>query len=169
MVSKSLCRRRWTLTGAFADLATLQPQPGIVPYDVNVPFLVGRCAKDSLVLCPDTGQFMGFSPNENWSFRWARFGSNILSSSSPTGCRNRAAAGNAFPGQEFRRDLWNYLPVDDAQANAFLVPTEGMDEAFLIHDGATIRTQVWHYPARAECSSCHTPAAGFALGFNTGN
>ena len=57
---------------------------------------------------------------------------------------------------------------DDTQANAFLVPTEGMDEAFLIHDGATIRTQVWHYPARAECSSCHTPRAGFALGFNTG-
>ena len=57
---------------------------------------------------------------------------------------------------------------DDAQANASLVPTEGMNEAFLIHDGATTRTQVWHYPARAECLSCHTTAAGFALGFNTG-
>ena len=30
-----------------------------------------------------------------------------------------------------------------------------------------MRTQSWHYPARVECLLCHTPVAGYALGFNT--
>jgi mono/diheme cytochrome c family protein len=29
------------------------------------------------------------------------------------------------------------------------------------------RTQLWHYPSRTECRSCHSYAAGFALGFAT--
>src|SRR4030095_14354259 len=28
-------------------------------------------------------------------------------------------------------------------------------------------TQVWHYPSRTECLSCHTQVAGWSLGFNT--
>src|SRR5438034_10708760 len=55
-------------TGAFADLATLQPQPGIVPYDVNVPFWSDHARKTRWFAVPDTGQFMSFSPNENWAF-----------------------------------------------------------------------------------------------------
>ena len=43
-----------------------------------------------------------------------------------------------------------------------------MDESFVIDDGGGIvRTQVWHYPSRAECLACHTGAGGLALGFNT--
>jgi len=48
-----------------------------------------------------------------------------------------------------------------------LVRAEGMDETFTIHDGGTVRTQIWHYPNRSECQTCHTPVAGLALGFNT--
>jgi hypothetical protein len=42
-----------------------------------------------------------------------------------------------------------------------------MDETFTIHEAGTVRTQVWHYPSRSECLTCHTPIAGLALGFNT--
>ena len=156
-------------TGAFADLATLQPQPGIVPYDVNVPFWSDHARKTRWFSVPDTGQFMGFSPNENWSFPtgtvWIKHFELELTNGVPQSARRLETrflvrnSGGVY-GITYR---W-----DDAQQNAFLVPADGMDEAFLIHDGATIRTQVWHYPARAECSSCHTPRAGFALGFNTG-
>src|SRR6185503_432572 len=48
-----------------------------------------------------------------------------------------------------------------------LVPAEGQDETLQIRDGGTTRTLVWHYPARSQCLTCHTPEAGFALGFNT--
>src|SRR6267378_4086813 len=42
-----------------------------------------------------------------------------------------------------------------------------MDESFIVEDGGTVRTQVWHYPSRSECLQCHTPVGGWALGFNT--
>jgi hypothetical protein len=53
--------------------------------------------------------------------------------------------------------------------NAVLVPEEGLDEPLEIHDleSGLVRTQVWHYPSRGECLQCHTPAAGWVLGFNT--
>src|SRR5207248_1623850 len=56
---------------------------------------------------------------------------------------------------------WN-----DAQNNATLVPTEGKDRVFNINDGGVTRQQTWHFPGRNECTSCHTPVAGYALGFN---
>ncbi|HMJ89734.1 MAG TPA: hypothetical protein VK530_07945, partial [Candidatus Acidoferrum sp.] len=51
--------------------------------------------------------------------------------------------------------------------NATLVPEDGFDEPLTISDGGILRTQVWHYPSRSECMSCHTPVGGFAIGFNT--
>jgi mono/diheme cytochrome c family protein len=56
----------------------------------------------------------------------------------------------------------------DSLTNAALVPEAGLNEVFVIDDGAGIlRTQVWRYPSRVECMQCHTPAGGFALSFNT--
>ena len=39
----------------------------------------------------------------------------------------------------------------------------------MINDGGILRTQIWHYPSRSECVSCHTgpTVGGLALGFNT--
>jgi len=44
-----------------------------------------------------------------------------------------------------------------------------MDEPLVVNDGGNLHTQIWHYPSRTECLTCHTiPAAGgLALGFNT--
>jgi len=55
----------------------------------------------------------------------------------------------------------------ESMINAALVPEEGMNESFLVHDGGIIRTQIWHYPSRTECLICHTPVAGWALGLNS--
>src|SRR6185436_12529432 len=55
----------------------------------------------------------------------------------------------------------------DSRSNASLVPDEGMDEPFIIYSPSQTRTQMWHYPARSECVYCHTPFAGYALGFNS--
>jgi mono/diheme cytochrome c family protein len=55
----------------------------------------------------------------------------------------------------------------DSATNATLVPEAGLDEAFTINEGGTLRTQIWHYPSRSECLACHTSQGGFALGFNT--
>ncbi len=55
----------------------------------------------------------------------------------------------------------------DSRTNATLVSADGLDEEFEINDGGVKRKQIWHYPSRAECLSCHAPIAGHALGFNT--
>ncbi len=55
-------------TGAFSDMATLAPQPGIVPYDLNVPFWSDHALKSRWFALPDTDLTMGFQPDANWIF-----------------------------------------------------------------------------------------------------
>jgi mono/diheme cytochrome c family protein len=57
---------------------------------------------------------------------------------------------------------WN-----DAQTDASLVPEEGADQNFTVIENGVARTQTWRFPSRAECITCHTPAGGHALSFNT--
>ncbi|MBX3745902.1 MAG: hypothetical protein KF833_11395 [Verrucomicrobiae bacterium] len=55
----------------------------------------------------------------------------------------------------------------DPPTNAVLVAEEGWIEEIAIRDGDEEIRQVWEYPSRADCLRCHTPAAGWALGFGT--
>lgn len=55
-------------TGAFTSLATLAPAPGVVAYDLNVPFWSDHAVKSRWVCVPRT----------TGCFRRARSGSNIL-------------------------------------------------------------------------------------------
>src|SRR5207247_1412181 len=57
---------------------------------------------------------------------------------------------------------WN-----ESQTNATLVAKEGLDEDIDIEEQGETHTQVWHYPSRKECLTCHTQVAGWSLGFNT--
>ena len=55
-------------TGAFSDLTTLTPNPGIVAYDVNTPFWSDNAIKTRWFSVPNTNLTIGFSANNNWSF-----------------------------------------------------------------------------------------------------
>jgi len=157
-------------TGAFADLTTLTPEAGIVPYDVNVPFWSDNAHKSRWFSVPDTNLVIGFEPDANWSFPtgtvWIKHFELELTNGLPASRKRletrfliKNAAG--VYGLTYR---W-----DESVTNATLVPEEGMDEEFVIDDGGGIlRTQTWHYPSRVECLECHTAAAGYGLGFNTG-
>jgi uncharacterized repeat protein (TIGR03806 family) len=155
-------------TGAFTDLKNLVPQPGIVPYDLNVPFWSDNTLKKRWFSMPDSTTPIGFSRDENWTFPtgtvWIKHFELELTNGVPESTRRletrflvRNAAG--VYGVTYR---W-----DASQTTAALVPEEGLDETFVIHDGGLARTQVWRYPSRGECLSCHTPVAGHALGFRT--
>ena len=154
-------------TGAFSDLAPLTPNPGIVPYDINVPFWSDNALKRRWFSVPDASRAIGFSPEANWSFPsatiWIKHFDLELTNGVPESARRLETRfivrnDSGIYGVTYR---W------DSASNATLVPQEGMDEAFVIHDGDTERTQVWHYPSRTECLICHTTAGGLALGFNT--
>jgi uncharacterized repeat protein (TIGR03806 family) len=154
-------------SGAFSDLTTLAPNPGIVAYDLNVPFWSDNAIKTRWFSIPNTNLAMGFSPNGNWSFPtgtvWIKHFELELTNGVPES-RKRLETRfiikntNGVYGVTYR---W------DSTANATLVSEAGLDETFTISDAGTLRTQVWHYPSRSECLACHTSHGGFALGFNT--
>ncbi len=155
-------------TGAFVDLLKLTPNPGIVPYELNVPFWSDKAKKTRWFSVPDVKQKIEFSRDGNWGFPtgtiWIKHFEMELTNGVPASARRletrlivRTMAG--IYGVTYR---W-----DDSQTNATLVADNGQDEPLLIHDGGTVRTQIWHYPARTECQTCHAPLAGHALGFNT--
>src|SRR5207249_8261459 len=110
-----------------------------------------------------------FRPTNNWSFPastlWIQHFDLELTNGVPESRRRLETRflvrDSAFYGVTYR---W-----DDSQTNATLVGAAGLDEPFVVNDGGNLRTQIWHYPSRAECLACHTTAAvgGVALGFNT--
>lgn len=155
-------------TGAFSNLATLSPQPGIVPYDLNVPFWSDNAKKTRWFSVPNTNLTMQFSRESNWSFPtgtvWIKHFDLEMTNGVPSSARRletRFLVRNptGVYGATYR---WG-----NSTTNAQLVPEGGMDETFLINDGGIIRTQVWRYPSRSECLTCHSAVGGLALGFNT--
>ncbi len=155
-------------TGIFSDPGALSVNAGIVPYNLNVPFWSDGAFKERWFSVPNTNQMITFARDGNWQFPtgtvWIKHFELELTNGVPES-RHRLETRllvrntNGIYGITYR---WG-----DSLTNATLVPEEGLDETFDVYDGDTVRQQVWHYPARNECVRCHTPVAGFALGFNT--
>jgi len=154
-------------TGAFADPATLTPAPGIVPYSVSLPFWSDDATKQRWFSVPDTNQFLKFSPHDTWSAPpgtvWIKHFELELTNGVAESRRRletrflvRNTAG--VYGITYR---W------DSPTNASLVAEQGAEELLPRQVPGRSFTQRWRYPARAECLVCHTPQAGFVLGFNT--
>jgi uncharacterized repeat protein (TIGR03806 family) len=154
-------------TGAFANLTSLTPNAGIVPYDLNVPFWSDNAIKTRWFSVPNINLTIGFNPNGNWSFPtgavWIKHFELELTNGVPASRKRLETrfivrnAGGIY-GVTYRWDSAN---------NATLVPEAGTNDTFTINDGGILRTQIWHYPSRSECLACHTVAGGFGLGFRT--
>jgi glucose/arabinose dehydrogenase len=154
-------------TGAFTNLTSFAPGAGIVPYGLNVPFWSDNAIKTRWFSVPNTNLTIGFNPTGNWSFPtgtvWIKHFELELTNGVPAS-RKRLETRfivrntNGVYGVTYR---W------DSATNATLVPEAGLDEAFTINDGGTLRTRIWHYPSRSECLACHTAAGGYGLGFRT--
>jgi glucose/arabinose dehydrogenase/mono/diheme cytochrome c family protein len=162
-------------TGAFTNLMSLAGQTqaltantGVIPYDVNVPFWSDGARKSRWFFMPTNGAKIGFASESNWSLpagmAWVKHFDLELTNGEPSSARRLETrilvrTANGTYGVTYR---WG-----NSLTNAALVPDQGLDETFTINDGGILRTQVWHYPSRAECLVCHTPAGGHALAFNT--
>ncbi|HEU0008199.1 MAG TPA: PQQ-dependent sugar dehydrogenase [Verrucomicrobiae bacterium] len=157
-------------TGAFTNLTTLTSHDGIVPYDVNLPYWSDHAIKSHWFYFPPA-RAITFRPTNNWTFPtgsvWIQHFELELTNGAPES-RQRLETrflvrdtGTGIYGITYR---WGGSP-----SNATLVPESGMDEPFVVNDGGNLRTQIWHYPGRSECLSCHTPqnVGGFALAFNS--
>lgn len=160
-------------TGAFTNLHSLTnstqaltASSGMTAYDVNVP-LWSDNAEKARWFRGGTNFPITFSGEGNWSFpegmTWVKHFDIEITNGVPESKRRletRFLVKNESGGYGITY-RWT------SPTNAALVPDGGLDESLTIYDGGIARTQVWHYPARSECLSCHSPAGGFAVGFNT--
>ena len=162
-------------TGALTNMLTLAsptapltPNTGVLPYEVNVPFWSDNAHKTRWFFNATNGAKMTFNATNHWTLpagmAWVKHFDLEMTNGVPSSARRletRILVRNAggMYGVTYR---WG-----NSLTNATLVPDSGLDEAFTINDGGTLRTQVWHYPGRGECLTCHTPQGGWALGFST--
>ena len=155
-------------TRLFSSLLDLDPAPGLTPYSISVPFWSDNAQKRRWFAVPDTNAFIAFAPEVPWTIPsgtiWVKHFDLEMIKGDPASARRletRLLVKNeqGIYGVTYR---WG-----NSSSNATLVPQEGMDESFAILDNGVTRTQVWHYPSRAECLACHSAAGGYAQGFNT--
>jgi uncharacterized repeat protein (TIGR03806 family) len=154
-------------TGVFSDTAQLQPAAGLVPYDLIVAFWSDGARKLRMVAVPRGA--VAFSPTAEWKFPDGTvFAKTFLL---PTDA--------AHP--ELQRRLETRLLVRDSAGGVYGVTykwrADGSDADLLpdnlredipvrAADGA-LRQQIWYYPSRKDCLTCHTARAGGVLGPKT--
>ncbi len=155
-------------TGLFADLTDLSPQPGLIPYAVNRPYWSDHAVKRRWLALPGTTAAIGWSRDGNWTFPagtvWVEHFDLDLERGNPATRRRletrllvRTASG-AY-GVSYR---WN-----EDGTEAALAPDEGVNVPLDVTENGQPAPQTWRIPSRAECLSCHTSQAGFALSSNT--
>lgn len=151
-------------TGAFADLATLSPNPGIVAYEPNVAFWSDHAIKSRWFSIKNTTDTIGFAADQPWAFPqgmvWIKH-FDIDTSRGDANTRRRLETRFLVKTDSEVYGL-TYKWRDD-QSDADLLSEEGLTELI----PASNPPQSWRYPSRSECMTCHTSASGHALSFNT--
>jgi glucose/arabinose dehydrogenase len=151
-------------TGAFADLAALTPQPGLVPYAPNLGFWSDHAVKTRWFALTNLTDRMTFRADAPWDFPagqvWVKHFELELTRGDPSSRRRLETrflvkSANGGYGVTYR---WR---PDGLEAD--LVPEEGQQESITVQVGGQPTPQVWRYPSRSECLTCHTPQTGFAL------
>ena len=154
-------------TGVFSDTPRRIASPGLIPYDLNVAFWSDGADKSRWVAVP-AGQII-FSPSGEWRF--------------PAGTVFVKNFDLAVDGAnaDAKRRLETRLLVCDSSGGVYGVVykwrTDGSD-ADLLGASATesirvksaageVHEQVWYYPSRQDCLTCHTAGAGGVLGVKT--
>ena len=161
-------------TGAFSDLASLTPAPGIIPYDLIEPFWSDNAIKRRWMSIPNDGthdtpgEQIPFSEEGDWDLPIGtvlikHFDLPIDETDQEeikrleTRFSIKANNGHFY----FLTYKWR---ADNSDADLIQI---GLDEDIQITTSSGTRTQTWHYPSRGECLACHSTATGGALGLKT--
>jgi len=154
-------------TGAFTNLATLQPDPGLIPYSVNSPLWSDGAAK-ARWMGVATNAFVNFTPTGGWTFpngsvfvKHFELSTNDINPTQRKRLETRllvVGTNGLVYGASYK---WR---ADESDAD--LVPAL-TNEAIVITTASGTRTQTWSYPGRQDCLTCHTIASGGVLGVNT--
>ena len=156
-------------TGLFADLATLQPAPGLVPYEVIAPqWMNGARARRWIALPED--RRITFHPDADWRFPpgtvlvqqvdWMKDTRRPEQTSRLETRVLVAQDDGGFYGLNYR---W-----DAAGRDATLVENDDERATLDRLDEKGARTRVlWAHSSTESCSQCHSQGAGHVLGLKT--
>lgn len=150
-------------TGAFKDIRHFVPADGLIPYDLVVPFWSDGAEKTRWISVPNG--HIQFSPTNEWVFpKGTVF---VKTFELPTNETNSAV----------KRRLETRLLVCDANGGVYGVTYKwradnsdadlldtNLTEPIAVQTASGVRTQMWYYPSRQDCLSCHTANAGLVLG-----
>lgn len=154
-------------TGAFTNLNTLAPQPGFIPYTVNSPLWSDAAVKTRwMALATNTA--ITFAPEGEWTFP---IGTVFMKHFNlPVNDTNPAVVqrletrllvlgtNGLMYGASYK---WR---ADNSDAELVPVLT---NENVIVTTATGVRTQVWSYPGRQDCLTCHTIPSGGVLGVKT--
>jgi uncharacterized repeat protein (TIGR03806 family) len=156
-------------TGAFADLATLTPSPGLVPYAPNVSFWSDYAQKSRWFCIPNSTDKITFSADGHWAFPtgmvWVKHFDLPNERTNPSGPHRHIET--RFLIKTTDDILGVTYKWREDQSDADLVADYGEDVFYTVLVNGQPTSQRWHYPSRYECMECHAPVAGYSLGFNT--
>ncbi len=155
-------------TGLFTDVTTLSPAPGLLPYTPNLSFWSDYAIKRRWFIVPDAVSAMAWAREGAWTYPdgtiWVKHfdlettrGNPATSQRIETRLLVKNATGSY--GVSYR---WNA-----AQTEATLVADGGESFDIDVVENGVPRAQHYRIPSRAFPLSCHNPAAGHALSFNT--
>jgi uncharacterized repeat protein (TIGR03806 family) len=155
-------------TGAFLDLATLTPHAGIIPYTPNVAFWSDYAEKKRWFSIPNLADKMTFHQDDNWHFPpgtvWVKHFDLPNVRENPEGPSRRIETrflvkkADGVYGLSYR---WR-----ENQSDADLVSEWGASEFYTVISNGKQVEQLWEYPSRNDCNSCHSPAGGYGLSVN---
>lgn len=150
-------------TGCFTDLATLTPDPGLIPYDVNAKLWSDGSRKQRWFVLPEGGKIT-YKDNAAWEFPDRTIFVKNFHLDDDTGSRVIETRflvkdPDGWHGYSYQ---WN-----EGQSEAYLLNASASKTFSLTEDGRT-RELTWGYPSRAQCRACHTVASGGVLGGSTG-
>jgi len=154
-------------TGAFADVRSLTPAPGVLPYDLVLAFWSDGAVKDRMAAIP-AGQVQ-FSPTGEWKFPpgtvMVKTFNLPVDASDPQKVRRLETRllvlgnDNNVYGADYkwRTDL----------SDADLLPDSATEDITIRDAAGRTHTQTWYYPSRKDCLECHNTHTAGQLGPKT--
>ncbi|MBN1783062.1 PQQ-dependent sugar dehydrogenase [bacterium] len=156
-------------SGLYRDMETLTPAEGLLQYEVNSPLWSDGASKTRFIALPGTEQ-IGFSADSAWTFpENGVLVKNFFLDLEEGHPETRRIVETRFlirHNYDAAWDGFSYAWRDDG-SDADLLDSS-LVKSFLIQkkDGR-MEEQLWYYPSRSDCQTCHTPAAGWALSTRT--
>lgn len=151
---------RLSETGLFVSTKDYKVEPALIPYSVNAPGWTDGAYVERFMALPDDSRIPHLTNGAVLvqTLSLEREAGNA-SSRQRVETRLLTRQNGQWVGYSYK---WN-----DGQTDATLVGTKGEEKEFVIKDSGVAggsRRQMWHFPSRAECLTCHSRAANFVLG-----